>query len=331
MQKIIIIILILFIVLIGIIYSVSPEFIEWSNYSIKEIELTESIKITKPGIYKLTGTIDNGNVEVSTDGIVKLILNNVSITNPEGPAIYITKSKKVEINNPNKTTNTLIDGNTYKNPDIKGCIYSQNDLILSGNGKLLITANYENGIMGNKRIRIKSGNYTINAQKNALKANGNIEINEGNFNFNSHNDGIHTSKDLIINDSSLKINCQDDAIHADGMLKINSGSFDITGAEGLEANYVKINDGSIIINASDDGINAGKKAGKYQPTIEINGGNIIIKMTGEYSDGIDSNGDLYINGGIIDVTANTPFDYDGKAKYNGGVVIVNGKKITEIP
>ena len=48
------------------------------------------------------------------------------------------------------------------------------------------------------------------------------------------------------------------------------------------------------------------------------------------TDGIDSNGDLYINGGTIDVTCNSPFDYDGKAEYNGGTLIVNGTKTDTI-
>ena len=48
------------------------------------------------------------------------------------------------------------------------------------------------------------------------------------------------------------------------------------------------------------------------------------------TDGIDSNGNLYINGGIIDITANSPFDYDGEAKYNGGTIIVNGTETNTI-
>ena len=48
------------------------------------------------------------------------------------------------------------------------------------------------------------------------------------------------------------------------------------------------------------------------------------------TDGIDSNGNLYINGGTINVTCNSPFDYDGEAKYNGGTLIVNGEETNTI-
>ena len=48
------------------------------------------------------------------------------------------------------------------------------------------------------------------------------------------------------------------------------------------------------------------------------------------TDGIDANGNIYINGGTIDITGNSPFDYDGNAEYNGGTIIVNGTKTNTI-
>ena len=48
------------------------------------------------------------------------------------------------------------------------------------------------------------------------------------------------------------------------------------------------------------------------------------------TDAIDSNGNLYINGGTIDITASSPFDYDGEAKYTNGTIIVNGTTTNEI-
>ena len=40
------------------------------------------------------------------------------------------------------------------------------------------------------------------------------------------------------------------------------------------------------------------------------------------TDSVDSNGDIVINGGTIDITANSSFDYDGKAEKNGGTIII---------
>ena len=49
------------------------------------------------------------------------------------------------------------------------------------------------------------------------------------------------------------------------------------------------------------------------------------------TDGIDSNGNIYINGGTVDVTGGSTFDYDGTAEYNGGTIIVNGTQVDTIP
>ncbi|HEL1973433.1 TPA: hypothetical protein TYI96_001364, partial [Streptococcus suis] len=45
----------------------------------------------------------------------------------------------------------------------------------------------------------------------------------------------------------------------------------------------------------------------------------------------DANGDIYISGGTIAVTAPTSaFDFDGTVEFTGGTVTVNGEQITEI-
>ena len=48
------------------------------------------------------------------------------------------------------------------------------------------------------------------------------------------------------------------------------------------------------------------------------------------TDGIDSNGDLTITGGTINITGQSAFDYDGTATYTGGTLIVNGEEIHEL-
>ena len=48
------------------------------------------------------------------------------------------------------------------------------------------------------------------------------------------------------------------------------------------------------------------------------------------TDGVDSNGNLIINGGTIRVNAQSPFDYDGTAQKNGGTIYVNGTQTDAI-
>ena len=57
---------------------------------------------------------------------------------------------------------------------------------------------------------------------------------------------------------------------------------------------------------------------------------LTIKMGSGDTDAVDSNGNIYVNGGTLDLTANSPFDYDGTAKYTGGTIIVNGQTVNSI-
>ena len=65
--------------------------------------------------------------------------------------------------------------------------------------------------------------------------------------------------------------------------------------------------------------------------VEINDGDITVVMGSGDTDGIDSNGNIIVNGGTIRVTGNSTFDYDGTAQYNGGTIIANGQQISYIP
>ena len=163
-----------------------------------------------------------------------------------------------------------------------------------------------------------------------IKSGYNIVINNGTFKISSLDDGIHSNKNIAINDGSFTIDSDDDGIHADGFLEINGGTYTINSHEGIEGTYVKINDGTITINSTDDGINAGNKSDEYDVVIEINGGYITIKMSSGDTDGIDSNGDIIVNGGTIDISGNSAFDYDKNATYNGGTIIVNGEETNTI-
>lgn len=48
------------------------------------------------------------------------------------------------------------------------------------------------------------------------------------------------------------------------------------------------------------------------------------------TDAFDSNGDITINAGTINIEVVSAFDSDGVAVLNGGDVTVNGQKITQI-
>ena len=136
---------------------------------------------------------------------------------------------------------------------------------------------------------------------------------------------------IYIGGGSLTIQAGDDGIHANSVAQIDGGALTIRAAEGIEGTCVQINGGVISIQAGDDGINAARKSSAYNAVIIINGGDITVAMGAGDTDGIDSNGNIIVNGGTIRVTGNSTFDYDGSAQYNGGVIIANGQQVSTIP
>ena len=156
-----------------------------------------------------------------------------------------------------------------------------------------------------------------------IKAGGGMYLNGGTYQIDSADDSIHSNANITIADGTYTLATGDDGVHADDALTVNGGTITVTESyEGLEGLTVTINDGTIDITARDDGINtAGEK-------MELNGGYIHILAGG---DGVDSNGDLTINGGEIYIdgpsdNGNSAIDYGDRssAYVNGGMLVAIG-------
>ncbi len=240
-------------------------------------------------------------------------------------------------------------GTLNVNAGYRNGIKSTDDLKVVS-GTFNITSN-EDGIIGKDLLGIKDGKFTIKSGSDGMKSTydtdtskGNIVITGGEFDITASNDGIHCNEDILISGGNLTISSGDDGVHADDNLQVDGSTIDIKKCcEGLEGVQITLNDGDISIVASDDGINAadgssssgmgmggfgGGQASSSDSSVllTINGGNIFVNAGG---DGLDSNGNIVMNGGNVTVLGptsdgDTALDFDGAFTINGGVLMAFG-------
>lgn len=324
--------------------------IDGSGAEVKE----NIISISEGGSYEFNGTLADGMIYIETDEAVRLLLNGASITSTTGPAIYAYDSEEVWIETVKGTENVLADGeeynkvyeestskdstssenaetseNTETSEDTeasedtgKGTVFSNDDLIFAGNGTLTITGNYKHGICSDDSVYFQSGTCVLTAVKDGVHVNDAIVINGGDIQVEKANDGMESEGLLIVNGGRYTANAADDGLTCAGDVTINGGTVTVTAcAEGVESKTnLIINGGTVEVTGTDDGLNGGT-------LVQINDGFVYSNISN--GDGVDSNGELQINGGyVIALGGNAPeggADCDNNSFIiTGGILIATG-------
>ena len=298
----------------------------------------EDIHITQAGVYVLAGSASDVTVyvEAGKDDKVQLVLDGLSVTNLDAPAIYVKSADKVFVTT-DRDSSLSVTGTFDSGDKADGVIYSKCDIVFNGVASLTIHST-KNGIVGKDDLKITGGTYAVTAAAVAVKANDSIRVADGTLYLIAGTDGLHAENSdddgkgfIYIAGGAITIEAGDDGIHATSVVQVNDGSISVAAAEGIEGTCIQINGGVISVNAQDDGVNAAQKSAAYKAVIEINGGSVTVVMASGDTDGIDSNGDIVVNGGTVNVTGGSSFDCDGTAAYNGGTIIVNGQTLSCIP
>ena len=273
-----------------------------------------SVTIASAGYYDVSGTLTDGSLTVDAEKNAKVFirLNGVSITCSNDAAIRINQADKVFLTLAAGTENTVTSGETYSAAALAdktdGAIFSHDDLTINGSGALTVTAAYKHGIAANDSLRIAGGTITVTAPS----------------------DTIHVNDSLHITGASLTLSAGDDALRCDTSIAILGGDITVNScSEGIESPEILIEDGDITVTSTDDGINAcgTETADGSLPGVTINGGTVtLLNPSGRDADGIDSNGNIDINGGLVYISlvgegSNCALDYGSE---NGGVCRING-------
>ena len=338
---------------------------EASNGIVIQYKGTGKIKYVLSGTYTGTVFIKNKKADAA------VILNGVNITSDSGagPVLRFSSEKRTFIVVADDTENTLTDTRVLNQSstmydDKKGSVYSKGAIIFTGEtadsdggsgesgtaGTLnIINSGYKHAVYAKDYVRIADGivlNVTVDSTtgRDCIRALNAVIVDGGDINL--------TGKGTIEDDESVGIKVEgEDADEDDltveytngaGFVIINGGKLTInTVAKGITAHWKSA---SSVIGDSNYTATANKSllCGNYlngttattpNPFVEINGGIISIKTTGEpyegrtdsdpscSPEGIEAKADLTINAGTITLSCtDDAMNAGGNITINGGAI-----------
>jgi len=253
----------------------------------------------------LSGSTDDGSLLVYRSKKFTILLNGVSITNPDGPAINNQCSKSLYIECPENTVNTLTDGTAYAEQtyDQKATLFSEGQIYFSGNGTLNINALCKNGIASDDYITIDDDVViTVNSETtatNGMKANDGIFINGGTLSISVTADGAR-------------------GIKCDAKTLVTGGTVSITTT------------GGCLIGTSEGVADTTSAACiRCDSLFSMSGGTMTLVSKGDGGKGIRSNENIELSGGTLTVTTTGDNDLGKpKALKSDTGIIISGGSLT---
>ena len=231
----------------------------------------------------LSGSTGNGSFKVNAGNLrenIVIYMNGLSITNPEGPAVNIQKTGDIDtvlvhlVGGCNRR-NLLADGADYVAPQgneqAKGTFFSEGMVVFTGSGSLEIRSKGRTwpSAEGPKNV------HAMVIDNNFAMRSGNVVI------YESVNDGIHVNREISITGGTLQIKSAGDAIQNERNYPVGVTGGKLTlWTTGAKSHGIACDSNDVTIGGS---------------------ANIDITVLGKGAKGIRSRGDVYINGGTINI------------------------------
>ena len=271
------------------------------------------------------------NIEAADDGLScddELTIKGGRVNITAGGDAVKASPDTDDTENPDTTSlgSVTISGGTITLEAAEDGIQADGDLTISG-GTFAVTANGGHttaisdedasckGLKAGKTLTVSGGTFTVDSADDALHAND-VTVLGGTLTLASGDDAVHVDNDLVVG--------------VQGSSSTSTPKINITASyEGLEGTTVSVYSGDIDVVASDDGVNAASsELGEHSDKFAINiaGGDLYIDAG---SDGLDSNNDISITGGRVEVYGadammDAAIDYDGTFTLSGGTLFGAG-------
>ena len=232
------------------------------------------ITISSHGIYRISGTLAEGQilVDCADAGEVWLLLDEANITCSTGACIYVKQADLTHISLEKDTVNTLTDGVGYifdpgdDEPD--GTLFARDDLVLQGEGSLVIDANFKNAIAAKDDLTIAGGTYDIVSVGHGIKGKDSLTITGGVISVDAEGDGLKSTNA----EGGSK-----------GIINISGGVVDVfAGDEGMQAiSDITISGGVVHVDSQNNGLRSGTALNLTGGELNINAEDTPIDVPAE--------------------------------------------------
>ncbi len=322
-----------------------------------------TVTIDDAGSYRISGLLSDGQLVVDTDdeGLVRLILDGVSITSSSGAAIAILDADKTIVYLADGSENTLVDAAEYAVADPEedepnAALFSKDDLTITGSGALTVSANHNDGIASKDGLVIAGGTISVSAVDDGIRGKDYLVVTGGALDIIADGDGLTSDNEedsdlgyvsirggvlditagadaieavtaVLVSGGDLTLWADDDGIHSEAWLEISGGSIDITGSyEGLEGTQIVISGGATGVVAEDDGLNVSDGNGSGGPAAG-EPGDALGQRPGPGGPVEAPIEGLFVevSGGTLTIDADGDgFESNGIASMSGGTIVISG-------